>query len=139
MEFKIPSDLASIGRNQGIRELRKIDLDLSKLKSKNNLNGFQTLPKLENISYSPRGNSNKGLEPQHHRRHTNSLPSGQHNRRGNRRPNQNHHSKSRNQRHKRRNHRHHNRRHDPLILRDIANDQPISSGNFILLMPYHGV
>ena len=139
MEFKIPSDLASIGQHQGVREFRKVDLGRSKLKSKNKLKGFQTLPKLENISYSPLGNSNNGLQPQHHRRHTNALHSGQHSRKGNRRANQNHHSKSRNQRHKRRNHRHHNRRHDPLILRDIANDQPISPGNLIVLILHNGI
>lgn len=139
MEFKIPSDLASIGHHQGIRQFRKIDLDLSKLKSKNKLDGFQTLPKLENIKYSPLGNSNNGFPPQHRRRHTTASHSGKHSRRGNRRTNQNHHSKSRNQRHKRRNHRHHNRRHDPLTLRDIANDQPTSSGNLILLILHNGI
>ena len=43
MELKVPSDLASIGHHQGVREVRKIDLDLSKLKSKTNLNGFYHL------------------------------------------------------------------------------------------------
>ena len=134
MEYKIPSDLSNIGRPQGMLAFRKIGFGQSKLKSKNKLNGFQTLPKLENISYSSLGNSNNGLQPQHRRRHTTSLRSGQHSRRANHRANQNQRSKSRNQRHKRRNHRHHNRRHDPLTLRDIANDQPMPSGNCILLM-----
>ena len=128
IELKIPSDLASIGQHKGVREFRKINLDLSKLKSKTKLNGFQTLPKLENISVSSVGNSNSRLQPQHHRRHTNSLRSGQKSRRPNHRANQSHHSKSRDQRHKRRNHRHHNRRHNPLILQDIVNDQPMSQG-----------
>ena len=124
LEFKIPSDLADIGNNQklsGIRGSQKPGLDLSNLKQKRKMKGFQTLPKLENISYSsqPR-NTNNDLQSTHRRRHT---KAGQHHKKSNRHVI---HSKPHQQRHKRRNNRRHNRRHNPLLLRDIANDQPVS-------------
>ena len=119
MEFKIPSDLADIGniqKHSGIQESQNSGINLSNLKQKRRMKGFQTLPKLENISYSSTSsNSNNGLQSTPRRRHT---KIGKHHKKS--------HSKSHQPRHKRRNNRRHNRRHNPMLLRDIANDQPVS-------------
>ena len=125
MEFKIPSDLADIGNQykSSISSWSKSsgsDMSNRKQKRKMKGKGFQTLPKLENISYAPNSRSNNNeLQAPHDRRHTKTA----------------HHKKSRSKphqaRHKRRNNRRNNRRHNPMLLRDIANDQPVSNSGMI--------
>ena len=122
MDFKIPSDLADIGNNQKFSGIRGSQITgVSNLKQKRKMKGFQTLPKLENISYSSQHrNTNDDLQSTHRRRHTKAELH-------HKKPN--HHSvysKPHQPRHKRRNNRRHNRRHNPQLLRDIANDQPVA-------------
>ena len=126
IEWKVPTDLANIQPNSFSSEAQ-IYHKKNSLQSKNKLNGFQTLPKLENISYSSLVEENDDLS-EYHQQRTKVLNSRRRKGKGGRRKPRNHHKKSRNHRNKAKNQRRHNRRHDPLMLRDIANDQPVSSG-----------
>ena len=117
MEFKIPSDLADIGNyhKSSINSWSKSSgSGMAKMK------GFHTLQKLENISYAPNSRSNNNeLQAPHDRRHTKTA----HLKKSRSKPHQ--------ARHKRRNNRRNNRRHNPRLLRDIANDQPISNSGMV--------
>ena len=123
MEFKIPSDLADIGNHHklSINSLSKSSgVGVSNQKQKRKLKAFETLPKLETISYAPNSRSNNNeLQAPHERRHIKKA----------------HHKKSPSKphqvRHKRRNNRRNNRRHNPMHLRDIANDQPVSNSGMV--------
>ena len=125
MEFKIPSDLADIGNPHKLSisswsKSSGSDMSNRKQKRKMKSKGFQTLPKLENISYAPNSRSNNNeLQAPHERRHIKKA----------------HHKKSPSKphqvRHKRRNNRRNNRRHNPMHLRDIANDQPVSNSGMV--------
>ena len=123
MEFKIPSDLADIGNHHKlpINSLSKSSgAGVSNQKQKRKLKAFETLPKLETISYAPNSRSNNNeLQAPHDRRHTKTA----------------HHKKSRSKphqaRHKRRKNRRNNGMHNPMLLRDIANDQPISNSGMV--------
>ena len=126
IEWKVPTDLANIQPNSFSFEDQQSHKK-NFLQSRNKLNGFQTLPKLENISYSSLVEENDDLS-EYHQQRTKVLNSRRRKGKGGRRKPRNHHKKSRNHRNKAKNQRRHNRRHDPLMLRDIANDQPVSSG-----------
>ena len=126
IEWKVPTDLANIQPNSFTSD-EQMSQKRNFLQSKNKLNGFQTLPKLENISYSSLVEENDDLS-EYHQQRTKVLNSRRRKGKGGRRKPRNHHKKSRNHRNKAKNQRRHNRRHDPLMLRDIANDQPVSSG-----------
>ena len=123
MEFKIPKDLADIGNHHklSINSLSKSSgSGMSNQKPKRKLKGFETLPKLETISYAPNSRSNNNeLQAPHERRHTKTA----HHKKSRSKPHQN--------RHKRRNNRRNNRRHNPMLLRDIANDQPVSNSGMV--------
>ena len=124
MEFKIPKDLADIGNHLklSINSLSKSSgSGMSNQQQKRKLKGFETLPKLETISYAPNSRSNNyELQTPHERRHTKTAQ---------------HHKKSRSKTHqnrdKRRHNRRNNRKHDPNLLREIANDQPVSNSGMI--------
>ena len=126
MEFKIPSDLADIGNPHKLSisswsKSSGSDMSNRKQKRKMKSKGFQTLPKLENISYAPNSRSNNNeLQAPHERRHTKTA---QHHKKSRSKPHQN--------RHKRRNNRRNNRRHNPMLLRDIANDQPVPNSGMV--------
>ena len=134
MEFKIPAesvaDIKHLLQRPGRAEFRPFDFAMDRVEAKRKKNTFQILPKLENISYSPRGNSNN-LRQQHRRRHTSIQHEGQHHgRKIHHAVHQSYRSKSRNRQHQRKHRLHHNPRYDPELLKDIANDEPLSTGKY---------
>ena len=123
MEFKIPRDLADIGNHHklSINSLSKSSgSGMSNQKPKRKLKGFETLPKLETISYAPNSRSNNNQhQALHERRHTKIAQ----------------HKKSRSKSHqarrKRKNNSRNNLRHNHMLLREIANDQPVSNSGMV--------
>ena len=138
MTFKIPTEFSNIihrPRISGIPVFKKFELNKARIEAKRKENAFQTLPKLEHISYSPTVNDVNGRQ-QHHRRHTNVGNPGHQHSRSNNQTIKNHRSKVHNRQRKHRSHRRHNPRHDPLLLKEIALDEKLSTGIYIICAKY---